>query len=84
MYKTAERYLLKSMEHEVDPDKLKVLRDKLFKLRSEMNKNSRRRRMGNGRLMRMRGGDGLETVKEDLDTSIDSLNKRVHGVVADI
>lgn len=32
------------MEHETDSDKLKVLRDKLFKLRVEIQKNTKKKK----------------------------------------
>lgn len=73
------------MDYESDPDKLKVLRDKLFKLRSEMTRNNKKKKMMKGFLNQRDNflSQEIEVVKDNLDTTIDSkideLNDRVNN-----
>jgi len=85
MLKIAEKYLTKSMDYENDPDKLKVLRDKLFKLKSEMTRNIKKKKMMKGFLNKSDNflSQEIEVVNDNLDTNIDlkidELNERVNN-----
>jgi len=48
MLKIAEKYLKNSLENEKDPDKIKVLNDKIIKLNAEIQKNIKKRNMMKG------------------------------------
>jgi len=72
------------MDYENDHDKLKVLRDKLFKLRSEMTRHLKKKNMMKGFLDKKDNffSQEIEVVRHNLDTNIDTkidqLNERVN------
>jgi len=79
MLRIAEKYLMKSMEHETDSDKIKVLRDKLFKLRAEIQRNTKKRKMMKSCLDK-KWQDDIQKIQEsdNIDEKINDLNQRVN------
>jgi len=69
------------MEHETDSDKLKVLRDKLFKLRAEIQRNSKKRKMLKGFIDKSNWDDDVKKISanESVDEKILDLSQRVHN-----
>jgi len=77
MLRIAEKYLMKSMEHETDSDKIKVLRDKLFKLRAEIQRNTKKRKMIK---VDKKCENEIKKIPEsdNIDDKINDLNQRVN------